>query len=175
VCLLLKVTCNFPCQISINNFSGRLFPALRRSACDLFQWADDNRFRRETGIENKMTCLETRKGGVSSLQPRLSSLLRERERERERERGEGEGVSKGSTAEIETEMDKNKMYCEANGVFMMLPDLGPRTSAVWRSFPPLSSSLLFSRGRERESEGRRAETRRGTIGDLSPLAMPSSL
>lgn len=38
----------------------------------------------ETGIENKMTCLESRKGGVSSLPPWLSPLSRGRERERGR-------------------------------------------------------------------------------------------
>lgn len=77
---------------------------MRRSVCDLFS-GQMITVSAETGIENKMTCLETRKGGVSSLQPWQAALLSvEREREKVRKRGSG------VRGEIETEIGKKNDY-----------------------------------------------------------------
>lgn len=66
---LRKVIGNFLCQISFNYFSGELFQRRRRSVCvrvfvcvcDLFS-GQMIAVSVETRIENKTTCLETRKG-----------------------------------------------------------------------------------------------------------------
>lgn len=65
--------------------------------CDLFS-GQMITVSAETGIENKMTCLETRKGGVSSLQSWQASS---------KEKGESEEAAKWSTEEMKTEIEKN--------------------------------------------------------------------
>lgn len=72
MCLFWKVTCNFLCQIILNNFFGKHLQHCA-GVCDLFS-GQMMAVSAEIGAENKTTCLETRKSGVSSLKPRRTAL-----------------------------------------------------------------------------------------------------
>lgn len=77
MCLFWKVTCNFLCQIILNNFFGKLLQHCA-GVCDLYS-GQMMAVSAEIGAENKTTCLETRKSMCKQLEalPNCTSLCRE--------------------------------------------------------------------------------------------------